>query len=105
MPIDKNTLGCRCLRATALCCLATPQQLLQLFLKKLMTRLPPPNLKGVFVGSGSDGMLDPRMAKIILELTGKAAFNVTVVYLGTATYDLPTFQNVRHNALPTWGAQ
>jgi dipeptidase E len=53
---------------------------------------PPPNLKGVFVGSGSDGMSDPRMAKIILELTGKAASDVTVVYLGTATYDLPAFQ-------------
>jgi dipeptidase E len=53
---------------------------------------PPPNLKGVFVGSGSDGMSDPRIANIILELTGKAASDVTVVYLGTATYDLPAFQ-------------
>jgi dipeptidase E len=54
---------------------------------------PPPNLKGVFVGSGSDGMSDPRIAKIIVDLTGKAtAPDVTVVYLGTATYDLPAFQ-------------
>ncbi|KAG7368602.1 peptidase S51 dipeptidase E family protein [Nitzschia inconspicua] len=55
-----------------------------------------PNLKGVFVGSGSEGMADPRVADAILNLlqedddsNGKSP---TVLYLGTATYDLPLFR-------------
>ena len=47
-------------------------------------------LKGVFVGSGSDGMQTNEVAEAILRLTGKAAdpSAVVVSYLGTATYDL-----------------
>lgn len=52
---------------------------------------PPPSLRGVFVGSGSDGMSDPRIAKVILELVPKKNEALQVLYLGTATYDLPQF--------------
>lgn len=46
-------------------------------------------LKGVFVGSGSDGMQANEVAEAILRLTGKAdPKEVVVSYLGTATYDL-----------------
>ena len=53
---------------------------------------PSANLRGVFVGSGSDGMSDPRIANLILELTSLQPSKVRVLYLGTATYDLPMFQ-------------
>ena len=67
---------------------------------------PPASLRGVFVGSGSDGMSDPRIATVILELAvanqqqqqqqGKQVPTTTkpkpnVLYVGTATYDLPQF--------------
>ena len=58
-----------------------------------------PNLRGVFVGSGSDGMSDPRMADAILEMAApsgdenkKSSTATNVLYLGTATYDLPMFR-------------
>mmetsp|Transcript_24896 Transcript_24896/g.41492 ORF Transcript_24896/g.41492 Transcript_24896/m.41492 type:complete len:381 (+) Transcript_24896:173-1315(+) len=46
-------------------------------------------VKGCFVGSGSDGLQQPEVAKTILQLAGKSATDITVLYLGTATYDLP----------------
>ena len=52
---------------------------------------PTPLLKGVFVGSGSDGMNHPEIANAVLSLTGKQTDmnDIHVLYLGTATYDLP----------------
>lgn len=41
------------------------------------------------MGSGSDGMSDPRVVKVIKDMAGPKAKNV--LYLGTATYDLPNF--------------
>jgi dipeptidase E len=43
--------------------------------------------KGVFAGSGSAGMHDMSLCKIVISMTGKS--NPSVLYLGTATYDLP----------------
>jgi len=69
-------------------------------------RAPSPNFKGLFVGSGSDGMNDPLVAQTILNLahdhdesttakttteTAAATAATTpknILYLGTATYDL-----------------
>ena len=42
-------------------------------------------VKGVFVGSGSDGMKLPSVCREIVRLTGKA--EPRVLYVGTATYD------------------
>ena len=50
---------------------------------------PPSTLKGVFAGAGSDGLNAPAVANTILRLTGKSTPDVHVVYIGTATYDLP----------------
>jgi dipeptidase E len=52
----------------------------------------PSNIKGVFCGSGSDAMFDPRMCKTILELVDKPTEEIHVVYLGTATYDISQFR-------------
>jgi peptidase E len=50
-------------------------------------------LRGVFVGSGSEGMQQAEIAQSILSLalrdSVKAASDLSVVYLGTATYDAP----------------
>ena len=48
-------------------------------------------LRGVFVGSGSDGMSDPRIANAILNLSKKQSKS-NILYIGTATYDLPQFK-------------
>ena len=48
-----------------------------------------PNLRGVFAGSGSDGLNDPTISSADFDLTGKSAGAVNVLYLGTAMYDLP----------------
>lgn len=50
------------------------------------------NVKGVFCGSGSDGMNDARLAECILKMCRTTEEKpTTVLYLGTATYDLPRF--------------
>ena len=54
--------------------------------------VPHPNFRGIFAGSGSDCLSDPKFAEEILKLVPKAVRNnkpANVLYLGTATYDLP----------------
>ena len=41
------------------------------------------------MGSGSEGLQQPEICSAIIEKTKKEAKDVTVLYLGTATYDLP----------------
>ncbi len=50
---------------------------------------PNPRLRGLFMGSGSDGLSELSICTEIIRLTDKAAADVNVLYLGTATYDLP----------------
>ena len=84
----------------------------------------PKSFRGVFVGSGSDGMSDPRIAKIILDLVPQNKKNTTpppssletgdtscrnhkvhVAYLGTATYDLPQFATRQTQCFNNLGCQ
>jgi dipeptidase E len=46
-------------------------------------------MKGCFVGSGSEGLQQPEVCEAIIALTKKTVSDITVLYLGTATYDLP----------------
>ena len=49
---------------------------------------PPTNLRGIFAGCGSL-LNDPQMGPHVLKLTGKSnPKDVTLLYLGTASYDL-----------------
>lgn len=50
---------------------------------------PNPLMRGLFAGSGSDAVNDKRICDEIVRLTGKAAEDVRLLYVGTATYDLP----------------
>ena len=45
-------------------------------------------MRGVFAGAGSEGLQQRPIAEAIVQLTGKTASDVTVLYIGTATYDL-----------------
>ncbi|CAM9451248.1 unnamed protein product [Ectocarpus fasciculatus] len=47
-------------------------------------------MKGCFVGSGSEGLQQPEVCQQIMALTDKVPSDITVLYLGTATYDLPS---------------
>ena len=53
--------------------------------------VPHPNFRGIFAGSGSDCLSDPKFAEEILKLVPSSNNNkpANVLYLGTATYDLP----------------
>lgn len=64
------------------------------------TSLSLSTIRGVFVGSGSDGMSDPRIVQVISDLAfardgaslkAPSPSQKRVLYLGTATYDLPQF--------------
>jgi hypothetical protein len=50
---------------------------------------PAAALKGLFVGSGSDGLNEAAVSGAIIALTNKPAHSIKVLYVGTATYDLP----------------
>jgi hypothetical protein len=50
---------------------------------------PHPNLRCLLAGSGSDGLNEPAICTAILDLVGKPPSETVVLYLGTATYDLP----------------
>lgn len=44
-------------------------------------------VRGVFVGSGSDGLNDPTVVSAVLDLVDKADSDTCLLYLGTASYD------------------
>ena len=53
-----------------------------------------PALRGLFAGAGSAMMGSSLVVDAVLKLTGKPnASDVTLVYLGTATYDLEKFRS------------
>ena len=54
--------------------------------------IPPPNLKGIFAGSGNAGMGDPYIARAVVDLVQKPPHQVSLMYLGTATYDIDKFR-------------
>ncbi len=48
--------------------------------------VPDPRLRGLFLGSGG-GLVEPNVAERVIDLTGQAAADTVVLYLGTASYD------------------
>ena len=49
-------------------------------------------LRAVLAGAGNAMMGQPTVVNAVLELTGKAASEVNLLYIGTATYDLEQFR-------------
>jgi len=56
--------------------------------------IPPNNMRGLFAGSGVEGLSNPLINEQILNLLppGKKNDEVNVLYLGTATYDIALFR-------------
>lgn len=67
--------------------------------------IPTKNLKGFFAGSGCGRLSDTRTAKSIIDLTEKSPEDITVLYLGTATYDLKSFREVQTKTLKDAGCK
>jgi dipeptidase E len=67
-----------------------PRQGLQRRSITFKKQAPPTTLRGVFAGCGTI-LNHPSMAPHVLSLTGKGStpHNVTLVYLGTPSYDIP----------------
>lgn len=54
------------------------------------------SMRGVFVGSGSEGLQQPEVIDQIVSLTNKEnSEDITVLYIGTATYDLAPPQHAQ----------
>lgn len=47
---------------------------------------PPRTVRGLFMGSGG-GLAEPGMAERVIDMTGRQAVGLELLYLGTATYD------------------
>lgn len=63
------------------------------------------NYKGVFAGAGSDMFGEGPVVDAVIGLTGKAAAEVRLVYLGTATYDLHKYKKVQTSAFTERGVK
>jgi dipeptidase E len=50
-------------------------------------------MRGCLVGSGSEGLQQPEICQCAIRLTEKESCDVNVLYIGTATYDLPGPKN------------
>lgn len=46
--------------------------------------VPPANVKGVFAGAGGC-FADPHIAQAVIDLTGLPTFDISVLYIGTAS--------------------
>ena len=60
---------------------------------------PTNKLKGFFAGSGSDSMSNPYMARAVVDLVDcSSPRDVSLLYIGTASYDIPKFRRNQTNA-------
>ena len=63
-------------------------------------------LKGFFAGSGSDAMSNPFIARAVVDLTERASpRDVSLLYIGTASYDIPKFRKNQTNAFIDLGCE
>ena len=52
-------------------------------------------LKGLFAGSGNGAMSQPYFVQSVIDLTKRAAKDVNVLYIGTASYDLQKYRDIQ----------
>ena len=58
----------------------------------------PSGLKGLFAGSGLAAISTPYFAQAVIDLTNLPRDQVNVLYIGTAMYDIPKFQQKQTSA-------
>ena len=64
---------------------------------------PKSHLKGLFAGSGNGAMSHPYFAQSVVNLTKRPAREVHLLYIGTASYDLPTYRDIQTSAFASLG--
>ncbi|KAL7524143.1 hypothetical protein ACHAXR_001016, partial [Thalassiosira sp. AJA248-18] len=64
---------------------------------------PNPSLRGIFAGSGSASMSTPYMAQAVVDLTKRSPQDVSLLYIGTASYDIAKFRNKQTNLFSKMG--
>lgn len=64
---------------------------------------PKPAFKGLFAGSGNGAMSEPYFAQSVIDLTKRSAPDVNLLYIGTASYDLPKYREIQTSAFAKMG--
>lgn len=65
--------------------------------------VPKPAFKGLFAGSGNGAMSQPFFAQSVIDLTKRSASDVNLLYIGTASYDLPKYREIQTSAFAALG--
>ena len=65
--------------------------------------VPSRNLKGIFAGSGSASFSHPYMAQAVVDLTQRKPQDVSLLYIGTASYDIQKFCHKQTSAFSEMG--
>ena len=64
---------------------------------------PKPALKGIFAGSGSASMSNHFIAQAVVDLTRLPPRDVSLLYIGTASYDIAKFRDKQTNLFASMG--
>ena len=66
---------------------------------------PNPSLKGIFAGSGVAAMSNPNMAQAVVDLTQRSPQDVSLLYIGTASYDIAKYREKQTNTFAKLGVK
>ncbi|KAL3763827.1 hypothetical protein ACHAW5_007781 [Stephanodiscus triporus] len=60
-------------------------------------------MKGIFAGSGNAGMSSPYIAAAVISLTRRLPEDLSLLYIGTASYDIAEYRHMQTGAFSTMG--
>ena len=67
--------------------------------------VPNPQLKGLFAGSGSAAMNTNYICQAVIDLTKRQPKDLSLLYIGTATYDIDKYREKQTNVFANLGVQ
>jgi len=67
--------------------------------------VPNPQLKGLFAGSGSAAMNTNFICQAVVDLTKRQPQDISLLYIGTATYDIDKYREKQTNVFENLGVQ
>ncbi|KAL3765195.1 hypothetical protein ACHAWU_010386 [Discostella pseudostelligera] len=65
--------------------------------------IPRPNMKGLFAGSGNASMSNPYIANAVIDLTQRRPEDLSLLYIGTASYDIAKFRHMQTKTFKKMG--
>ncbi len=65
--------------------------------------IPKGNVKGIFAGSGNAGMSSPFIAAAVISLTRRLPEDLSLLYIGTASYDIAEYRHMQTGAFSSMG--